>query len=72
MPLISAPGAPRGKGKDFDLPDEARARRRRCLGPLTYERFQEMRGNGACTPEDEKAIEDQFTSMRKPASPKSA
>lgn len=72
MPLASKPGAPRGTGKDFNLPEDARTRRRPCLGPLTYERFQEMRGNGLLTPEDAKFIGDQFESMRKPASPKSA
>lgn len=66
MPLASPPGAPREGFKEF-VPDDMGVshRRRKCLGIMTWERWQQEREG---FPEaEQKFIDNQFAEMKRNA-----
>ena len=61
MPVASPPGAPRKGFKKF-VRDDVDHRRQRCLGPMTWERWQQERTNFST--EDQEMIDDMFETLR--------
>lgn len=59
MPLASKPGAPRPKKTEAQSPI------RRCLGPIDRKRFEQLKADGALTPNDIVILEATFRELEK-------